>query len=236
MIGQLQLKGMRITRSSSPVEEGKKEGIEVSRNLMITAVIAILVIAAAVYIFTPVGTGRTSLSDEQIDSLCTEFAEETETMGIGGADPAPPATSQAAVKIFGVKDNESCKTIYGYVNYGEFISHGGKAYEVSGGCNAFMIDVKYGGNRTEIVKEYGNGVNSESTYEEMPLRYRLQLSEYDNGRRRLTEELNRKVEQVLGVPVETEYTLSIDGDAYEIYDIDPEGNITTLEKGKARDL
>ena len=60
---------------------------------------------------------------------------------------------------------------------------------------------------------------------------------YDaSGYCRLGKEADKKAETVLGVPVETKYTLSIDGKYYEIYEIDSEGNVDIQEKGRTDDL
>jgi len=36
--------------------------------------------------------------------------------------------------------------------------------------------------------------------------------------------------------VETQHTLSIDGDSFEIYDMDSDGNVDVNEKGKGEEL
>ena len=46
----------------------------------------------------------------------------------------------------------------------------------------FMVDIEIQGDVVKVVKEYGDGVSSESTYEEMPPRYRFKASNYDSGR------------------------------------------------------
>ena len=132
------------------------------------------------------------------------------------------------------------KTIFGYVSEGQYVKHKNKAYDISGGNYEFMADVTVNGNNVEIVKTYGDGVSSESTYEEMPFRYRFKISNYDpydsNGYCKVAKEADKKAKKILGVPVETKYTLSIDGDKYEIYDIDTEGNVDTIETGEVDDL
>ena len=73
-------------------------------------------------------------------------------------------TNQTAVEIFGVDANGEYKTVYGYVSEGEYLKHKDKAYEVSGGNWPFMVDVEIQGDVVKVVKEYGDGVSSESQY------------------------------------------------------------------------
>lgn len=206
-----------------------------SSKKIILAIIICVVAGAILYLFTPIGTGNHSLNERQIESLCTAIAGEPES-----EFDSLDATCQAAVKIFGVKNNGDFKTIFGYVSEGQYVKHKDKAYDVSGGNYEFMADVTVNGDNVEIVKTYGDGVSSESTYEEMPFRYRFKISNYDaydsNGYCKVAKEADKKAEKILGVPVETKYTLSIDGDKYEIYDIDTEGNMDIIETGNADDL
>lgn len=169
-------------------------------------VIICIVTGTVLYLFSPVGTGNHSLNERQTESLCSAFAGEPESE-YDGQD----VTCQAAVKIFGVTDRGSLKTIYGYVSGGEYLKYRNKAYNISGGNYEFMVDVSIHGDDVKIIKTYGDGVSSESTYEEMPFRYRFQLSHYDaydsSGYCKIAKEADRKAENVLGVPIETKYTL-----------------------------
>lgn len=212
---------------------------ESTRKVIPGIVIVLLIciaVAVAVYLFTPIGTGRISLSDRQVESLCSAFAGYSESEEGENIE----TTCQAAVKIFGVAANGELRTIYGYVSQGEYLKHKDKAYEVSGGNWAFMVDVEIQGDDVKIVREYGDGVSSETTYDEMPFRYRFQISNYDafdaSGYCKLGKIADKKAKKELGVPVETKYTLSIDGDSFEIYDMDAEGNVDVIEKGKVKDL
>ena len=196
-------------------------------------VLIIILIGALIYLFAHVGTERSSLNDKQIESLCVAFAEEPGTDEGGDSE----VTNQAAVEIFGVDANGEYKTVYGYVSEGEYLKHKDKAYEVSGGNWPFMVDVEIQGDVVKVVKEYGDGVSSESTYEEMPPRYRFKASNYDSGRcYKLQKTADKKAEEALGVAVERKYTLSIEGEHFKIYDMDTEGNVEIMEEGNVADL
>ena len=215
---------------------GKRDETRIVGKMPVKKLIAALIIVsigALIYLFAHVGTERSSLNDKQIKSLCVAFAEEPGTDE--GGDPE--VTNQTAVEIFGVDANGEYKTVYGYVSEGEYLKHKDKAYEVSGGNWPFMVDVEIQGDVVKVVKEYGDGVSSESTYEEMPPRYRFKASNYDSGRcYKLQKTADKKAEEALGVAVERKYTLSIEGEHFKIYDIDTEGNVEIMEEGNVADL
>lgn len=177
-----------------------------SRKKSFILVIFCIVTGAVLYLFSPIGTGNHSLNERQVESLCSAFAGKPDSE-YDGQD----VTCQAAVKIFGTKTKGNLKTIYGYVSEGQYLKYRDKAYNISGGNFEFMADVSIHGEDVTIVKTYGDGVSSESTYEEMPFRYRFKLSHYEafdsSGYCKLAKEADKKAEKVLGVPVETKYTL-----------------------------
>lgn len=95
------------------------------------------------------------------------------------------------------------------------------------------MKIRYNGDNVEIVKSYGDGVSTESIMKELPLRYRIKAAVYEpNGYYKLEKINNGQIEEQWDVLVETEYTMTIDGNHYEVYDITNDGDVIYKYKGE----
>lgn len=189
----------------------------------------VLIVLLVLLIVTPLGTGQKNLNDAQRESLCEAFTSSEELE----YEEILPSANIAAVKIFGVDRNGDNAYVYGYVSYGEYVKFKGSLYDMSGGNYPFKVKIKYSGDDVAIVKEYGDGVTDEATIKEYPLRYKIKYllyKPYDNsGYCKVKKQADKKAEEVLGAPIDTQYTLMIDGNKYEIYNYN--GDMEIIEKG-----
>lgn len=206
----------------------KKKG----KRIIYIIVLIVLIALIALYM---VMTGSFTLNNAQKESLCQQISNSESSYG----DEILPGTNQTAVEIFAVQSKGDKKTVYGYLDTGFYVNFKGNAYELSGGSFEFMYDIKADGDDVKILKTYGDGVSSQATYDAMPLPYRIiskfRAKAYDGGNGGLRKEVHHKVEKALGVPV-GEYTLSIEGNEYEIFDFDKDGNLQVFDSGKLENV
>ena len=211
----------------------KIAGIITALILLITA----LGIGIYLYVFSPIGTGLEDLNEKQEQSLCEQFTlgeKQEERYGL-------PLIEAAAVKIYGVEKSDDTAYVYGYCSNGIYVKFRGKAYDISGGNGDFKVKIKYNGDNVEILESYGDGVTAKSTLEESPLRYKIKSRLYEpydsEGHCKLKQDTDKKAEAELGVPVETEYNLTIDieNNYYQISTYNDEtGEVDYKEKGSLK--
>lgn len=201
----------------------------------------IIVVAAALlitFMLAPLNISQYQLNAAQRQSLCNALADtDPEDWGEGEFKNSAVV---ASVDIFGISGSGKKKTVYGYSNDGLYVEAKGKGYEISGGLHEFMADIEIDGDTVSIIKEYGDGVSTMSTLEEMPLRYRCKWEIYTGlGMDQwLLARTQEKVKDVLGVPADTVNTLSIDEDGtYMIYDWDDQKHEPDVKyQGKISEL
>ena len=208
---------------------------KLKENFVLVIIVALLAFIG-LYIFSPIGTGQGDLNKAQRESLCKQF----EKADLSHIDEIPGLmqTNASAIKIFGVDREGDTADVYGYVSSGTYIKIKDKAYEESGGLYEFKIKIAYDGDDVKIIKRYGDGVSTESTLAEYTLRYKLKYNIYYwcNFYRNLEEKANKKASKVLGVPVDDDNVLSIEGEDYEIFDFNENNEVVYLDKGKISDL
>lgn len=186
-------------------------------------IIAVFLALAMLWVLSPIATGQNCLNENQKASLCDAFAGEVDAAELKfyksiGAE----ATTAAVVDILGVRKAGEEFYVYGHERDGEFVSFKGEAYETSGGGGVFMVKICCNGDDVEILESYG-GVSTTQTWAEMPLRYNLKARLFDPessgfGWNIMTRDLNRMIEDKLGVPVNDEYVFSVENGMIEIYD------------------
>ena len=189
------------------------------KNVLIT--IAAVLALAALWVLSPIATGQNYLNENQKASLCDAFAGEMDPAELEfyksiGAD----AATAAVVDILGVRKTGDEFYVYGHERDGEFVSFKGEAYETSGGGGVFMVKIRCNGDDVKIIESYG-GISTTETWAEMPLRYNLKAQLFNPeasgfGWNIMTRDLNRKIEDKLGVPVNDEYHFSAEGGIIEV--------------------
>lgn len=195
-----------------------------------------ILLIGTIYLFSSANTHQDALTEAQISSLCDYFASNVSP----DKELKAEGTSQAAVKIFGTREKNEFTQVYGCVSSGYYVKHKDKAYDISGFNALFMVDLIKDNDSVKVVKEYGDGVSTQSTLKAMPFRYRLKSKHYNphdaNGYCKVQKDADKKAEQVLGVPVEKSGSISFSGNKYIIFDIDKDGNLIDLEEGKLEDF
>ena len=83
--------------------------------VIIIAAIVCVIAVAALYLFSPIGTGRDSLNDKQVESLCSYFGESWFEKASDEASPDfwndLDTTRQTAVRIIGTEDKGELKVL-----------------------------------------------------------------------------------------------------------------------------
>lgn len=186
-------------------------------------IIAAVLLLAALWVLSPIGTGQNYLTENQKASLCDALAVEVDAGEAAfyksiGAE----AATAAVIDILGVQKTGNEFYVYGHENYGEFVSFKGEAYETSGGNGVFMVKIRCDGDDVEIAETFGDGVSTQATWEAMPLRYNLKAQLFNPytsgiGNDVMRQELHRKIESKLGVPVNDEYVFSAEGGMIEVF-------------------
>lgn len=179
--------------------------------------VVVVMAVAVMWVVSPIGTGQNYLSEVQKYNLCEALAGDVshedyyDNLGF-------EVTATAAINVMGVQKNGDEFYVYGQEYDGEFVSFKGAAYETSGGCGDFMVKIRCNGDDVDLVKVYGDNVTTQATWDAMPLRYRLkaQLLSGEYGYEILEQELYKKVEARLGVPVDSEYQIDITDDMIEV--------------------
>lgn len=170
------------------------------------------------------------LSQPEMDALMSQVAESETNKGY---EAYVPDEVFANAEVFGIDREENEGIAYVWLNTAEYVAVKGKAYEMSGSSGEAIIYFEYTEDGTKLTKvEWSADGNLHDDWikERFPKEYlnkHESFHAYDtNGRNKLGTELIEKVEQVMGVPVETENLLNIDPEqgTYEI--------IKTIETGE----
>ena len=134
----------------------------------------------------------------------------------------------ANCELFGIEENKA----YVYLNTAEYVELKGKAYEMSGSAGVAIIEFENGDDGVTLkkVEWSADGSEHEKWIEEnVPESFLSDVQGYDaydeDGNMIVAKDLIAKVEEKMGVPVETENLLMIDLDkgTYEI--------VKTIETG-----
>ncbi len=197
------------------------------------AVVSVIIIGIVIFACTETTGG---LSEAQISSLETELLKEYQAEAAVFERDNFRGTYQLDLHVLGTDKIDGGLRVYGYESCGYFIDFRGKAYEDSAGSGPIVCDIETNGDDVKIIKRYGDGISIDEEMEMMPFLAKVRMRDIDTDDERRDSGLYEKVENELGVPVEKEYTLSIEGDKYEIYDWDTdlviidEGELTEEEK------
>lgn len=186
------------------------------------------------------------LSEAETESLMNQVAESDVDISYGDylKDEA-----FAVAEVFGVEKNGNQGTAYVYLNEGDFVVLKGKAYNMSGSAGEVIIRFKYtdsGVKLSEVVWSADGGMHEGWLKENYPAEYLNKAKSYQpydaNGNSILGAKLKNKVEEALGVPVESDNLLEIDTEK-ETYKIvktrdKTDGTLDTeiIEKGSLNDF
>lgn len=197
-------------------QNDRKRSLKLWKRFAILAI----VLMAFLLLFTPLNISQFRLNALQRQNLCEALADDFEWEDREFINSAVASS----LDIFGISGFGNKMTVYAYLSEGLYIEAKGKGYEISGGLSEIMADIKVKGDNVEIVKKYGDGVSTMETLSEMPLRYRCKWGIYTslNLEQVLHLRTNGIAEEKLGVPVDSQNTLSIDQERgiYMIYDWD----------------
>ena len=219
-----------------------------SKKLVNTLIIlvAILLITAMSSCSKGTNENETKLSDAEYESLMKQVAQKDVDICY---DEYLRDEAFAVAEIFGVDRYGDQGTAYAYLNEGDYVVLKGKAYNMSGSAGEVILKFSYTDDGVELSEvEWGDqGELKEGwTKENFPAIYLERANAYSpfdvNGKSILEVKLIEKVENALGVPVETESFLEIDTDkgTYEIWRVKDDHGATfdteTMETGKLEDL
>lgn len=176
------------------------------------------------------GDDHAGLSQAEYDALMKQIAEKEITLGYQGL---LPDEAFAAAAIFGIDEEDGESKAYSRLYTSEFVSLKEKAYEMSGSSGEVIIYFDKSGEEPKLKKiEWSADGEDHETWmnENFPADYKKKSDDYnaatDNANNQLFEEVSKKAEESMGVPVETENLLEIDTEkgTYEI--------IKTIETGE----
>lgn len=155
----------------------------------------------------------------------------------------------ANAEVFGVDRDGDQGTAYVYLNEGDYVVLKGKAYNMSGSAGEVILKYNYTDEDvvlSEVVWGEQGELKEGWIKENFPAEYFNKVKEYDpynaDGNSVLDVKLREKVEEALGVPVESDSFLEIDTDkgTYEIWEVTNDYGATfdtqTIEKGTLKDL
>lgn len=168
--------------------------------------------------FTLCSCGKSvDLSDEQIESLCEQFAEINDYYG-----GVVPSKAMAAIKVYGVERKGDIGYVYCYASEGTYIKVNGKAYDISGGNGPNVLKVQFKDDEI-VMLDRDYSLSALETLDKFPLKYRLMDRAYEpyssSGHCKLQLEEVKKIEDFWGIDVELEYCIDIHKDGtYEVWD------------------
>ena len=178
------------------------------------------------------GIGKEEIASLEL-ALLDEYGydDETEMKELGFE-----TTDQLVLKVFGSEEVEDgVIRVYGYEYDSQFVNFKGKAYDLRGGLGPVVVDVKKDGDNIKIVKLYGDKATTDEEYEMMPEDYRKRAQNFEGkASDTLSPDMNSRVEKALGVQVDEQYDLRIDGDKYQIYEYTDDVNV--IDEGKLSDV
>lgn len=179
---------------------------------------------------------KVELSDEQIESLCEQYAEEDDVY----ADLVP-TKAMAVIEVFGVEKDGDIGYVYCFASDGTYVKVNNKAYDISGGIGPDILTIQFEGDDV-LLLDRDDSVSSLDVLERFPKEYRRACEKYERDDALLSDgdyqfykikkEEAKKIEAFWGVPVEMEYCIDIFEDGtYEVWDF-PEDESVTIETGK----
>ena len=167
-------------------------------------------------------TMDSELNHTEMDSLMSQVAESEIQKRY---EAYVPDEAFANAEVFGIDRNENEGIAYVLLNTAEYAAVKGKAYLMGGSSGEAIIHFEYTEDGTKLTKidwSADGNIHDDWIKENFPKEYLKKHDSYEafdeNGKNKLGTELIKKVEQVMGVPVETENLLNIDLDqgTYEI--------------------
>lgn len=171
------------------------------------------------------------LTQAQLDSLMQQIADDAYPEK--EYEKYVPQGVFADAYLFGLDRDGDDGTAYVMLNDGSYVVIKGKAYNNSGGVGEAIIKFKYTDDGAELKETIWSedGERHEEWIKENFSKSSLKSwkSFGENEYISLQEKVNKKAEEALGVPVETEYTLSIDDEkgTYEVFE--------AIESGEGED-
>ena len=219
-----------------------------SKKLVNTLIILVVILLIAAMSSCSKGTNEneTKLSDAEYESLMKQVAQKDVDICY---DEYLRDEAFAVAEVFGVDREGDQGTAYAYLNEGDYVVLKGKAYILSGSAGEVILKYNYTDGDVILSEvEWGDlGELKEGWIKEnFPAIYLERANAYSpydvNGKSILEVKLIEKVENALGVPVETESFLEIDTDkgTYEIWRVKDDHGATfdteTMETGKLEDL
>ena len=219
-----------------------------SKKLVNTLIIlvAILLITAMSSCSKGTNENETKLSDAEYESLMKQVAQKDVDICY---DEYLRDEAFAVAEVFGVVRDGDQGTAYAYLNEGDYVVLKGKAYNMSASAGEVILKYSYtddGVELSEVVWGDQGELLEKWLTENFPAIYLERANAYSpydvNGKGILEVKLIEKVENAMGVPVETESFLEIDTDkgTYEIWRVKDDHGATfdteTMEIGKLEDL
>lgn len=191
-------------------------------------------------------TNSAELSDDEFESLMEQVAKsDVETSYTDYLRDE----AFAIAEVFGVDRDGDQGTAYVYLNEGDYVVLDNKAYSMSGSAGEVILKYNYTDDDvilSEVVWGDQGELKEGWIKENFPAEYFKKAKEYNpygaDGKSILEEKLREKVEETLGVPVESDSFLEIDTDkgTYEIWVVTNDYGATfdtqTIAKGKLKDL
>ncbi len=224
------------------------------RNIIIALVSIVLMLSITACVKNEQESGeqekteavKAELSDAEIESLMKQVADSDVTKSYGDhlRDEA-----FANAEVFGIDRDGDKGTAYAYLYDGEYVVLKDKAYEMSGSAGELMIKFIYWKDDvtlSEVIWSADGDEHENWMKENFPTEYLKKAKNYKaydtNGKSVLGSKLKETVEEMLGVPVESENLLMIDTDkgTYEIIKTidgdDGTFETETLETGNLKEL
>ena len=175
------------------------------------------------YIFTSAFTSQDLLSDEQMSSL-KEILKNSKCDDVDIYNL--PHFCDDDLDIFGMRKNGDLIDIYGVYSSAFVVKFKGYAYVISGGSGYTYLQISLNNDKVKIVNE--ESVSDKRTLSYFPFRYRLKAKFYDvEG---VWPKFKKKIESRYRVVFDDEWTLSIDGNNYELFTF-KNNDIVYKEKG-----
>ena len=199
---------------------------------------------------TEAAAATAELTADQMDSLMQQVAdqeiEKTYSKYV-------PDEAFANAEVFGIDRDGDSGTAYVVLDTAEFVAFKGKAYNMSGSQGEAIIKFTYTDDQPKLDEVVWSADGSELeawVKDNFPEEYYEADQKYEahdeDGQSKLMKDLYPAVEEVMGVPVDTENILTIDleGETYELEEViestDENGeyqfDTKTIDKGNLSDL
>lgn len=199
-----------------------------NKKIIITILVLILIIGIPIYIylFTDIGTGKSILSDSDMETLKEELNNKYYNYGSSGEISKLPYEIANEYEIYGIIKNNNAYYIYGYASTQVMVNFKGKAYVSSGKWGNFYAKATIADNNKLLIIDFSN---EKDVYYVMPSRCKKKSKVFN--KEKFNNKIRNEVSNRLGVPFEKDYELKINGNHYELYYRDKNGNNTLKEEG-----